>query len=72
MYDKDDFPLDNFDNTQYSAEGRNVERVYKVARSNECIELWFILHFQDLNSNVGRERYNEILNNYKRAYPRDY
>lgn len=64
MYDKDDFALDNFDNTQYSAESRNDERAYKVAWSNECIELWFILHFQDLNSNVGRERYQEILHNY--------
>ena len=26
MYDKDDFPLDNFDNTQYSAEG-NMSRM---------------------------------------------
>ncbi|WP_304969408.1 RloB family protein, partial [Romboutsia ilealis] len=46
MYDKDDFPLDNFDNTQYSAEKRKEIRKYRVAWSNECIELWFVLHFQ--------------------------
>lgn len=45
MYDKDDFPLDDFDNTQYSALSRKDIRKYKVAWSNECIELWFVLHF---------------------------
>lgn len=61
MYDRDDFPLDNFDNTQYSAEGRQDKRKYRVAWSNECIELWFLLHLQDLIADVGRERYKEIL-----------
>ncbi|MCI8937651.1 MAG: RloB domain-containing protein [Lachnospiraceae bacterium] len=64
MYDKDDFPLDNFDNTQYSAEGKTGTRQYRVAWSNECIELWFLLHFQDLSVNVGRERYRELLKEY--------
>lgn len=53
MYDKDDFPLDNFDNTQHSAEGKIDSRQYKVAWSNESLELWFVLHFQDLTANVG-------------------
>lgn len=61
MYDKDDFPLDNFDNTQYSAEKRKDFRQYRVAWSNECIELWFVLHFQELTVNNGREHYQEIL-----------
>ncbi len=61
MYDKDDFPLDNFDNTQYSAEERKDKRSYRTAWSNECIELWFVLHFQDLTVNNGREHYQEIL-----------
>lgn len=53
MYDKNDFPHDNFDNTQYSAEGKIDSRQYKVAWSNESLELWFVLHFQDLTANVG-------------------
>jgi len=61
MYDKDDFPLDNFDNTQYSAEQREEKRKYRVAWSNECIELWFVLHFQELEVNIGREQYQKIL-----------
>lgn len=64
MYDKDDFPIDSFDNTQYSAEGRQSGRQYRVAWSNECIELWFLLHFQDLSVNVGREKYKELLKEY--------
>ncbi len=61
MYDQDDFPLDNFDNTQYSAEDKKDIRQYRVAWSNECIELWFVLHFQDLEVNNGREHYQEII-----------
>lgn len=61
MYDKDDFPLDNFDNTQFSAEQRLDSRKFKVAWSNESLELWFVLHFQELNANVGRDKYIKIL-----------
>lgn len=61
LYDKDDFPYDDFDNTQYSAEQRIDKREYKVAWSNECIELWFLLHFQDLYANVGRDQYYKML-----------
>lgn len=67
MYDKDDFPLDNFDNTQFSIEDKecdDADRKFFAAWSNECIELWFILHFQDLISDVGREQYKEILKAY--------
>lgn len=56
VYDKDDFPKDDFDNTQFSAVKKESCK-YKVAWSNECIELWFLLHFQDVNVNIGREEY---------------
>jgi hypothetical protein len=63
VYDKDDFPLDDFDNTQFQAEAReNVEMA--TAWSNESIELWFLLHFQDYKSDNGRKQYIELLNNY--------
>lgn len=64
MYDKDDFPYDDFDNTQFSAEGRTCEQEYHVAWSNECIELWFLLHFQPLFANLDREQYYDILKGY--------
>lgn len=75
MYDKDDFPYDDFDNTQYSAETRQDTRQYKVAWSNECIELWFVLHFQELSVNNGREHYKQILKqhfNYEKNLPNIY
>lgn len=64
VYDKDDFPLDNFDNTEYSALERSDIRRYKTAWSNECIELWFLLHFQELTVNIGREEYLHLLKKY--------
>lgn len=64
MYDKDDFPYDDFDNTQFSVEGKECQQEYHVAWSNECIELWFVLHFQPLFSHVGREQYYDILKRY--------
>lgn len=63
VYDKDDFPLDNFDNTQFEAEARKDIDI-DVAWSNESIELWFLLHFQDYISDNGREQYIDILNRY--------
>lgn len=63
VYDKDDFPLDNFDNTQFEAEARK-EPSMSVAWSNESIELWFLLHFQEYLSNNGREQYIEKLDQY--------
>ena len=68
LYDKDDFPYDDFDNTQYSAEQREDTRKYKVAWSNECIELWFLLHFQELHANVGREQYYKMLSEHLIAH----
>ncbi len=63
MYDKDDFPLDNFDNTQFEAEARK-EPLMSVAWSNESIELWFLLYFEDYRANNGRKQYIEKLNKY--------
>lgn len=63
VYDKDDFPKDDFDNTQFSAE-KKKDCKYKVAWSNECIELWFLLHFQDVQVNIGRAEYLKRLEKY--------
>lgn len=63
MYDKDDFPTDNFDNTQFEAEARK-DPAMAVAWSNESIELWFLLYFEDYRANNGRKQYIEKLNKY--------
>jgi hypothetical protein len=65
MYDKDDFPYDDFDNTQFSINDySDQDRKFSAAWSNECIELWFILYLQDLTANVSREQYRTILKKY--------
>lgn len=55
--------LDNFDNTQFEAEARKKPQM-AVAWSNESIELWFLLYFEDYCSDNGRKQYIEKLNKY--------
>ncbi len=68
IYDKDDFPADSFDNTlnrcnainkRYKTEGRDTR--FHVIWSNQCIELWFVLHFDYLQSDIDRNQYRDIL-----------
>lgn len=68
LYDQDDFPPDSFDNTvkrcdainkRFQREGRTTR--FHAIWSNQCIELWFVLHFDYLQSNVNRKQYREIL-----------
>ena len=61
MFDKDDFPYDDFDNAIFSADSSTGKTKYKVAWSNECIELWFILHFDFLQSANDRKYYQKRL-----------
>ena len=72
VYDKDDFPRDKFDSTQFSAETKIDKREYKTAWSNECFELWLVLHFQNLESDVGRKKCREILRRYIPKYQKNY
>lgn len=59
VYDKDDFPPDRFDTTQYETErlSNEGEIGFHVAWSNQCIEYWFLLHFENLQSDIKREDY---------------
>jgi len=68
LYDKDDFPADSFDNTEgrcealnrrFQEEGRDTR--FHALWSNSCIELWFVLHFSYLVSDIDRGQYQEIL-----------
>ena len=71
VYDKDDFPKDNFDNTQYSTESKKDSRKYKVAWSNECFELWLILHFKYYDVPETREKYKKMLKNFIPEYTKN-
>lgn len=60
VFDLDDVPLDYFDNSIQSAKAKK----YKVAWTNDSIELWYLLHFELLNAAISREQYAEKLNRY--------
>jgi hypothetical protein len=58
VFDRDSFPAHNFDNAIHKAEANGI----KVAWSNEAIELWFLLHFEYLNTGIDRKQYIDKLN----------
>ena len=48
VYDRDNFPIDDFDNTWHKCIDLNKSDAtvtYHALWSNQCIELWFLLHF---------------------------
>lgn len=53
VFDKDDFDDSTFDNAIQSARSSKI----KVAYSNECFEVWYILHFEFLNTEIPRTEY---------------
>jgi hypothetical protein len=65
VYDKDDFPPSDFDNAYYRCSKiSNDDVIYHALYSNECIELWFLLHFEYLQSAIHRNDYYPKLSNY--------
>lgn len=57
VFDKDDFPKDDFDNAIHKAEELGIN----VAWSNECFELWYLLHFSYSQSALHRDVISEKL-----------
>jgi hypothetical protein len=65
VYDKDSFPAADFNGVAQRAEKLNQNSQtlqYHVAWSNECIEFWFLLHFEYYISNNHRSEYIAFLN----------
>lgn len=60
VFDKDDFPVDRFENAIKRARSKGIH----VAYSNQAFELWYVLHFSYLHSGINRNAYIELLNNY--------
>jgi len=56
-FDKDDFPNKNFNNAVFLSKADNIGCAY----SNESFELWYVLHFQYLDTAINRRQYIEIL-----------
>jgi hypothetical protein len=57
VFDKDDFPADNFDNAITMCGQHNI----KAAYSNQAFELWYILHFEDRQTGMHRDEYKKRL-----------
>lgn len=60
VFDKDDFPAADFDNAISMIESCAAAG-FRAAYSNEAFELWYVLHFEYLNSALNRRQYIEHL-----------
>ena len=58
VYDTDDFPSDHIDRVlQLCVENSTEETTFHAIWSNQCIELWFLLHFSFMQSDIHRTEY---------------
>jgi hypothetical protein len=57
VFDRDSFTEEQFNNAIIKAEANEI----KCAWSNEAFELWFLLHFQFVNTAMSREDYRSFL-----------
>ena len=58
VYDTDDFPADHINKTaDLCASESTEETIYHAIWSNQCIELWFLLHFSFMQSDLHRNSY---------------
>ncbi|MEL6603094.1 MAG: RloB family protein [Cyanobacteria bacterium J06614_10] len=57
VFDRDSFPEQDFNNAVKNA----LEEKFRVAYSNEAFEVWYILHFQYLNTGIDRRQYKQKL-----------
>ena len=59
VYDTDDFPAENINKVEEWCEANNIPdtRYYHAIWSNQCIELWYLLHFSFFHSDLHRSEY---------------
>lgn len=60
VFDRDDWTSEDFNNAIQNAEGQG----FKVAYSNEAFELWYVLHFEFLNTGIPRSDYAKKLSRF--------
>lgn len=69
VFDKDSFSDQQFNNACQIAENNGM----KVAYSNQSFELWYILHFNFLQSQLDRKQYIQSLNAiFKKQFKKEY
>lgn len=62
VYDIDDFPPDRINLTaELCVRASTEETIYHPVWSNQCIELWFLLHFCYIQADLHRSEYQEKL-----------
>lgn len=58
VYDTDDFPAEHINKTAELCVSESTEETtYHAIWSNQCIELWFLLHFSYMQSDLHRSSY---------------
>lgn len=57
VFDRDSFKANHFDNAIKRAEANNI----KCAWSNEAFELWYLLHFDNIEHAMNRNEYKKAL-----------
>lgn len=57
VFDIDDFPDNKFNSAITKASANNIQ----CAWSNEAFELWYLLHFQFVNTRMSRDKYEKFL-----------
>ena len=58
VYDTDDFPAEHIDHVlQLCEENSTEETQFHDIWSNQCIELWFLLHFSFMHADIHRTEY---------------
>lgn len=74
IFDLDDFPRDRFDNVQFRCQTLNDRNrkngygpTYHAIWSNQCFELWVLLHFSAMDSAILRTDYYDKITGYLKA-----
>jgi hypothetical protein len=57
VFDRDSFKPENYNTAIEQARAED----FKVAYSNEAFELWYLLHFDYVNTGVSRKQYKKML-----------
>ena len=62
VYDTDEFPAEHVNETARLCDAASTEETtYHAIWSNQCIEVWFLLHFQYLQADIHRNAVAEKL-----------
>jgi len=69
VYDKDDFDEDDFNVVEDLCKNQSDEDTrYSALWSNQCIELWFLLHFEYFDASLMRKDYCRKLSHHLKQH----